>query len=144
MKYGVHVALWMAQWPEDISPHIQTVKELGFDGVEISLLGMSDEKIDFLRGLIKDLGLEVTCTTGLSTEHDIASGDTDQREAGCSYLRWGIETSAKLGASLLTGVVYAPWGYFRPGEKEERTSRSAESLGRRCRHPGTKRRHPRS
>lgn len=21
MKYGVHVALWMAQWPEDIAPH---------------------------------------------------------------------------------------------------------------------------
>ena len=21
MKYGVHVVLWMAQWPEDIAPH---------------------------------------------------------------------------------------------------------------------------
>ena len=129
MKYGVHVALWMAQWPEDIGPHIRTVKELGFDGVEISLLGMSDEKIDYLRALIRDLGLDVTCTTGLSKEHDIASTDPAVRDAGLDYLRWGIEATAKLGASLLTGVVYAPWGHFRPGEKADRTRRSAESLG---------------
>ena len=128
MKYGVHVALWMARWPEDISPHIRTVKDLGFDGVEISLLGMSDEKVDYLHGLIKELGLGVTCTTGLSPEHDIASADPAVREAGLDYLRWGIETAAKLGASLLTGVIYAPWGFFRPGEKAARTDRSAESL----------------
>ena len=128
MKYGVHVALWMARWPEDITGHMRTVRELGFDGVEISLLGMSDEKISQLRGLAEELGLEVTCTTGLSADHDIASADASVREAGLDYLRWGIETADKLGSRLLTGVIYAPWGQFRPGEKGERSARSAESL----------------
>lgn len=128
MKYGVHVALWMSRWPEDIAPHIRTVAELGFDGVEISLLGMSDEKIAFLRQLTKDLGLEVTCTTGLAPEQDIASADAEVRKVGCDYLRWGIEVSSKLGSEQLTGVVFAPWGFFRSGEKAERTKRSADSL----------------
>ena len=44
MKYGVHLALWMSRWPEEIDQHIQTAAEIGFDGVEISLLGMDDEK----------------------------------------------------------------------------------------------------
>lgn len=129
MKFGVHVALWMTRWPEDITAHIRTVKALGFDGVEISLLGMSDDKIDQLRSLTEALGLEVTCTTGLSPEHDIASADPALREAGLGYMRWGIETAAKLGSSLLTGVIYAPWGRFKPGEKPDRLARSAESLG---------------
>ncbi|MGP1396100.1 MAG: TIM barrel protein [Inquilinaceae bacterium] len=126
MKCGVHVAL--SRWPEDITPHIRSVKALGFDGVEISLLGMSDEKIDFLYRLTRDLELEVTCTTGLSPEHDVASADPAVREAGRTYLRWGVETVSKLGSELLTGVIFVPWGYFRPGEKADRLARSAESL----------------
>ena len=128
MKYAVHVALWMSRWPEDIAPHIRVVRELGFDGVEISLLGMTDEKTDFLRTLTRDLDLEVTCTTGLAPEQDIASEDPEVQKAGLDYLRWGVETAAKLGSSLLTGVVFAPWGFFRPGEKAERLKRSAQSL----------------
>ena len=128
MKYGVHVALWMARWPEDIAPHIRTVADLGFDGVEISLLGMGDEKVDFLRQLIGEVGLEVTCTTGLAKADDIASADPAIRARGLDYMRWAIDTAAGLGAALLTGVVYAPWGQFGPGDKAARTARSAASL----------------
>ncbi len=129
MKYGVHVALWMSRWPEDITPHIRTVAELGFDGIEISLLGMSDEKVKSLHDLIRELGLEVTCTTGLAKDDDIASDDPAVRERGLRYMEWAIDTAARLGAQLLTGVVYAPWGQFWPGEKAARAERSAASLG---------------
>ena len=48
MKYGVHLALWMSRWPERIDEHIETAAKIGFDGVEISLLGMDDKKIKHL------------------------------------------------------------------------------------------------
>ena len=128
MKYGVHLALWMSRWPEDIDGHIQTAAELGFDGVEISLLGMSDEKIRHLKRLIRDHDLEVTCTTGLSISDDIASDDEVTRNRGIDYLRWAVQTTAGLGSKLLTGVLYAPWGHFVPGQKSERFNRSGESL----------------
>lgn len=128
MKYGIHLALWMSRWPENIDQHIQTAAEIGFDGVEISLLGMDSEKIRHLRQLTASLGLEVTCTTGLSESDDLASDDLVIRKNGLDYLKWAIETTAGLGSKLLSGVLYAPWGHFVPGQKSERLNQSAESL----------------
>ena len=117
MKYGVHLALWMARWSEEIDGHIRTAAELGFDGIEISLLGMSDEKVLRLNQAIRNQNLEVTCTTGLSVSDDVASDDEATRNRGIDYLRWAVQTTAGLGAKLLTGVLYAPWGHFVPGQK---------------------------
>ena len=128
MKYGVHLALWMSKWPERIDEHIETAAKIGFDGVEISLLGMDDKKIKHLAQLIEGHGLEVTCTTGLSVSDDVASEDSTTRERGINYLNWAIDTTAALGSKLLSGVLYAPWGYFCPTQKTERLKRSAESL----------------
>ncbi len=129
MKYGVHAGLWMARWTDDIAPTLGVVADLGFDGVEISLLGMTDEKADALRGLIRDHGLEVTCSDGLSKAADISSDDPDLRAAGLAYLQWAVGTVARLGGGGLAGVVYAPWGVFDAAHKTERRQRSAEVLG---------------
>lgn len=128
MKFGVHAGLWMARWTDDIAPILKTVADLGFDGVEISLLGMTSEKATALAGLIRDHGLEVTCSDGLSKEADITSADPEVRAAGVRYLRWAIETTAALGSSGLAGVVYAPWGVFDPANKPVRAERSAAAF----------------
>ena len=128
MKYGIHLALWTADWSENMDEHVKLAADLGFAGVEISLLGMSDQKISNLRSLIQDNGLGVTCTSGLSKEHDLASGDSEIHSKSIDYLHWAIETTAGLGSNLLTGVLYAPWGYFVPEKKAERVVRAAEGL----------------
>ncbi|MBO68638.1 MAG: hypothetical protein CL398_10040 [Acidiferrobacteraceae bacterium] len=128
MKYGVHLALWTDDWSNDMDEHIKLAAHLGFDGIEISLLGMTDHKIKNLRTLIQDQELEVTCTTGLSKEHDLASADSNIRSKSIEYLHWAVETTAGLGSNLLSGVLYSPWGYFAPGQKAERIVRAAEGL----------------
>ena len=130
MKFGVHAGLWMARWTDDIAPILKTVADLGFDGVEISLLGMTTEKAASLAGLVRDHGLEVTCSDGLSKDADITSDDPDIRAAGVDYLRWAIATTARIGSHGLAGVVYGPWGVFDPDRKLARAARSAEALGR--------------
>lgn len=129
MKFGIHAGLWMARWTDDIAPILRTVADLGFDGVEISLLGMSDEKAGALAGLIRDHGLDVTCSDGLSKAADITSADPDVRAAGAAHLQWAIRTVAKLGGRGLAGVIYAPWGVFDHDNKAARTQRSADMLG---------------
>ncbi len=128
MKYGVHAGLWMARWTDEISPILRIVADLGFDGVEVSLLGMTDEKAAALSRLIRDHGLQVTCSDGLSRAADITSEDADIRGAGLAHLRWAIHTVAAMGGNGLAGVVYAPWGVFDHARKARRRDLSAEML----------------
>ena len=128
MKYGVHAGLWMARWTDEIAPILRIVADLGFDGVEISLLGMTDEKAAALAGLLRDFGLGVTCSDGLSRAADITSEDADVRAAGLAHLRWAIRTVAAMGGAGLAGVVYAPWGVFDVARKPRRRALSAEML----------------
>ena len=128
MKFGIHSGLWMARWTDDIVPILGTVADLGFDGVEVSLLGMTHEKAAALGRLARDHGLEVTCSDGLSREADITSPDAEVRAAGVEYLRWAIRTTAAMGSRGLAGVVYAPWGVFDPAHRTERSARAAEAF----------------
>ena len=129
MKYGVHAGLWQAQWTDEITPILRIVADLGFDGVEVSLLGMTDEKAVALGKAVRDHGLEVTCSDGLAPDKDITSADPEIRRAGVEYLKWAVETTAKIGSRGLAGVVFAPWGQFDPLNKPLRAERSAEALG---------------
>jgi len=129
MKFGIHAGLWQARWTDEITPILRVVADLGFDGVEVSLLGMSDEKAEALARAVKNHGLEVTCSDGLSPDKDITSENHDVRAAGLEYLRWAISTTARIGSRGLAGVVYAPWGVFDPDNKAVRATRSAEVFG---------------
>jgi len=128
MKYGVHAGLWMAQWTDEITPILKTVADLGYDGVEVSLLGMSDEKAAALGKSVREFGLEVTCSDGLSIEKDITSADEAVREAGIEYLKWAIRTTSLIGSRGLAGVLYAPWGVYDPANKAIRAERSAAAF----------------
>jgi len=130
MKYGIHAGLWQARWTDEIIPILRTVADLGFDGVEVSLLGMSDEKAEALGKAVRDHGLEVTCSDGLAPDKDITSENEGTRAAGIAYLKWAIETTARIGSHGLAGVVFAPWGQFDPLNKPARAARSAASLGK--------------
>ena len=128
MKFGIHTGLWLARWTDEITPAIRKAAELGYDGVEVSLLGMTDEKAAALAKVVADHDLEVTCSDGLDPDKDITSEDADVRATGITYLKWAIETTAKLGARGLAGVLFAPWGQFDPLNKPARLARSAEAL----------------
>lgn len=128
MKFGVHAGLWMARWTDEVAPILRVVADLGFDGVEVSLLGMTDDRAAAMARLIRDHRLSVTCSDGLSRQADITSDDAEVRQAGLRHLQWAVRIAAGLGASGLAGVVYAPWGVFEPARKADRAARSAEML----------------
>ena len=130
MKFGVHLALWMKTWQDDVAPYVEEAARLGFDGVELSLLGMTDANIARIKRVLTETGLELTCTTGLGPDTDVTSDDPELRQAGQAYLAWAVETAEALGSSLLSGVIYAPWGQRVAGRREERWQHSIEALRR--------------
>lgn len=127
-RFAVHTALWQERWGEDIAPHLQLAAELGFDGAEVTLLGLDRAAAGRLRQTALDCGLTILCTTGLSPATDITNSDPSVRRAGITYLDRTAELVATLGASLLTGVIHAPWGTFGPGPRHERLARAVEAL----------------
>ena len=128
MKIGVHLALWAKRWDDDVIPYAETAADLGFDGVELSLLGMTPDRIQAIRGAVAQRGLQITCTTGLSAQADISSLDPACRKAGQDYLAQAIRTTAGLGSRLLTGVLYAPWNVRVQEQREQRWAHCVEGL----------------
>ena len=128
MKHGVHVALWMRTWTEDVTPHLDRVAAIGFDGAEVSLLGLDRSAAEALGRRARSLGLELTCTTGLAAGEDVGSVDPDVRRRGIAALEQGLRTVHALGATLLSGVIYAPWSQRRQEDRDGRWGRSVEAL----------------
>jgi D-psicose/D-tagatose/L-ribulose 3-epimerase len=128
MNFGVHAALWMRTWGDDVAPYLETAARLGFDAVELSLLGTDAGTARRLRERSRELGLALTCTTGLAPAQDVTSDDPAVRAAGVAALRRALQVTHDLGAELLCGVVYAPWGVRRGDRRGERWARAVDAL----------------
>lgn len=129
MKFGIHAGLWMDRWTQDPAPLFDRAARIGFDAVELSLLGIGPEQATHLRRAAVEAGVALSCSTGLGPEADPASADPAVRDHARETLARAIETVAALGSSRLAGVVAAPWGQFDPENKPDRAKRSAETLG---------------
>ena len=130
MKFGIHAGLWMKAWTDDPAPIFTTAANIGYDGVELSLLGIGLERADEIRTQAESNGLALTCSTGLGPEADPTSKDAAVRDNAVAVLTETIRITARLGAGGLAGVVAAPWGVFDPANKAARAARSAETLAR--------------
>ena len=128
MQFGVHLALFARQWDDDVIPYAELAADLGFDGVELSLLGMTSDRIRAIRQAVERRGLQITCTTGLGVPADISSLDPACRAAGLDYLVQSVRTSAALGSRLLTGVLYAPWNVRVQEHRAERWNHAVDGL----------------
>ncbi len=128
MRFGVHTALWVREWGEDLAPHVATAARLGFDGAEVSLLGLDEAAAGHLAGVAADEGVALTCTTGLAAATDITSTDPAVRAAGLDELRRSADVVAAAGADRLCGLVYGPWGPTGGEDRAGRLARSAEAL----------------
>lgn len=128
MKFGIHAGLWMKTWADDPAPIFRTAADIGFDGVELSLLGISADRAETIAKQASDCGLELTCSTGLGPEADPTSTDPDVRTNAVATLRNAIAVTRMLGAHGLAGVVAAPWGVFDPANKAARADRAAQTL----------------
>lgn len=129
MKFGIHAGLWMQNWTDDASRTFDTIAQIGFDGVEVSLLGVGKSKAENLRKTADMYGLQITCSTGLGVGQDPSSSNKTERTLAKQVLTQQIEITHALGATSLAGVVASPWGVFDPKNISNRLQYSAETLG---------------
>ena len=127
MNFAIHAALWNRTWADDVAPFVRAAADLGFDAVEVSLLG---DEAGFARvaQVAREAGVRLTCTTGLAAATDVGSADPDVRAAGRAALERAVRSAETLGSRLLAGVVYGAWGVVDPDRREERLAYAAEAL----------------
>ncbi len=129
MKIGMNMLLWTNHVTEEHYHIVDTLKETGYDGIELYMGDGDVSHYTKLGSHFADLGLGVTTVTGLAPEENISSEDQNIRQAGLDRLKWAIDNAEALGADNICGPIHSSFAYFtrQPPTQDER-KRSAEML----------------
>lgn len=123
MKIGINLLLWTGHVTEAHYRLFPKLKAVGYDGVEIPLLDVSDvSHYRTLARVISDNGLERTAIALLPDEaHSAISPSASHRLGAVDHLKRVIECAHSLGAEVLAGPYFQVLGQFtgeRPSEEE--------------------------
>ena len=122
MKTGFNLLLWTTHVTSEHVPLLETLKNAGYDGVEIPIFEGQPEHFRTIGQAIKDAGLDCTSVTVLPDEaHNAISPDPESRKGAIEHLTWAIECSEALGSEILCGPFHQPLAIFSgegPSEDE--------------------------
>ncbi|MGI9434132.1 MAG: sugar phosphate isomerase/epimerase family protein [Geminicoccaceae bacterium] len=128
MKAGFNLLLWTTHVRSEHFPLFDTLKKVGYDGVEIPLFEGEPEHFATVGQAIRDAGLASTSVTVLpDIEHSAISPDPASRKGAIDHLDWAIACSEALGSELLCGPFHQPLAVFSgDGPSEDELARGAE------------------
>jgi len=128
-KLGINLLVWSAAISDEHFPHIERLKKIGYDGIEICNGQQDPAAYKRLHGLLRDLGLGVTCVTVLGAEANPVSPDPAIRAKAVDALKWNIDRCVDVGSKLLCGPIHSAFATFTKAEpKDAEYQRSAEVL----------------
>jgi D-psicose/D-tagatose/L-ribulose 3-epimerase len=129
MKIGMNMLLWTNHVTEEHYPIIDTLRETGYDGIELYMGDGDLTHYKKLGGHLSELGLGVTVVTGLAPHENISSDDPKLSQAGLDRLKWAIDNAQALKADIICGPLHSPFAFFsrQPPTQDER-KRSADML----------------
>lgn len=128
-QLGFNLLAWTASISETYYPHIERLKRIGYDGIEICMGQQDPAEYKRLKRLLSDQGLGVTCVTLVTAEANPVSPDRAVRAKAVDVLKWNIDRTVDCGGTLLCGPFHSAFATFtradiQPAEYE----RSAEVL----------------
>ena len=112
-KLGIFMNFWENEWMADHVKYIKKAADIGFDVLEFQaqpLLDMSEARMDELKAVAADCGIELTYSLGLDKKYDISSSDESVRLGGIKYLTAIMDKIHYMGGKIISGVSYAGWG----------------------------------
>ena len=130
MKTAFNMLLWTTHVTDEHFPIFETLKKVGYEGVEVPIFGGEVEHFQKVAKQLSDNGLGCTSVTVIpDEEHNPISADAGNRAAAVDYLKWAIDCSAAVGSTVLCGPLYQPLGCFSgDGATEDEKQRAAEVL----------------
>jgi D-psicose/D-tagatose/L-ribulose 3-epimerase len=119
----MNLFLWTDDMHAGILPVLESLKHMGFDGVELPLLDLNVNKWTEWARHLDDLGLERTAVTVCSDDANPISEDAAIRAKGLENGKLAVECCQAMGASVLVGPLHSGLGVFSgkgPTEEEWR------------------------
>jgi D-psicose/D-tagatose/L-ribulose 3-epimerase len=116
MKFGVNTFIWSAQYDATVRAMLPSIKEQGFDGVEVPLFRPSEFPAAQIRKETEANGLACTVCSVLVQGFSLIDDDARVRRQTQQHLRDTILAASEAGVSLIAGPLFCPVGYL-PGRR---------------------------
>lgn len=137
MKYGVNLMVWTTRVDERHQRLLASVREWGFEGVELFLSPEEPTDIPYVKHELKCIGLERTTCAVLPREAHLPSPDVETHRRGLTYLNRCVERTADLEARLMCGPLHSGLGLMtgqrRTQDEWDRAVESLQQVARRAR-----------
>jgi len=131
LKYGINLYLWADDMHDSLMPVLQSLKTMGYDGVEVPIFDLDIAKWKGWAHRLDDLGLERTANTVIAPEHNPVSSDPKVRTAAYDHMRSVVDCCAAVGSSILCGPHQVALGVFTgSGPTAEEWKRSVDHIRR--------------
>ncbi len=128
MKYGFNLLLWTGELGEEHVPVLESLKKMGYDGVELPIF---NPDLDYAAWgeRLDSLGLERTAVTVRSEEDNPISPDAAIRAKGVAATKQALDCCAAVGATHLVGPYHSALGLFSgSGPTEDEWKWGVESM----------------
>jgi D-psicose/D-tagatose/L-ribulose 3-epimerase len=128
-KLGFNLLVWTAAISDDYFPHIERLKKIGYDGIEICMGQQDPAAYHRLKTHLRNLELGITCVTIVGADANPASPDPAIRAKAIDVLKWNIDRTFDVGATMLCGPIHSAFATFtRADIQQDEYERSAEVL----------------
>jgi D-psicose/D-tagatose/L-ribulose 3-epimerase len=128
-KLGFNLLAWTASISDKFFPHIERLKKIGYDGIEICMGNQETAPYKQTKKLVNDLGLGITCVTIVGPDANPVSPDKAVRAKAVDVLKWNIDRTVDCGANLICGPFHSAFATFTRADIDpDEYKRSAEVL----------------
>lgn len=107
----MNLLLWSGELSDDLMQQCESLKKMGYDGVEVPLFNLDLDYAAYGKQLA-DLGLGCTAVTVRTAADNPISPDKKVRKAGIDASKKALDCCAKLGATHLVGPFHSALGEF--------------------------------
>ncbi|MGH7955453.1 MAG: sugar phosphate isomerase/epimerase family protein [Opitutaceae bacterium] len=111
-KLGFNLLAWTASISDDYFPHIERLKKIGYDGIEICMGQQDPAAYKRVKKLVGDLDLGITCVTLVGADANPVSPDKAVRAKAVEVLKWNIDRVVDCGANLICGPFHSAFATF--------------------------------
>ncbi|MFI5282524.1 MAG: sugar phosphate isomerase/epimerase family protein [Candidatus Dormibacterales bacterium] len=131
VKYGINLYLWADDMHDSLMPVLESLKKIGYDGVEVPIFDLDTSKWAMWARRLDDLGLQRTANTVIAPEHNPVSADPAIRQAAYNHMQRVVDCCATVGSSILCGPHQVALGVFTGrGATPDEWHRSVDHLRR--------------